>query len=254
MKQRAIVRYITFGTTIRYLQDASEGGTVHGEDWVVDNIRWFFRYLEECELPVTMRASKELEALADELEATPADHRLTAEEAQKLQNIVTQVRSTLFAEARGNFAFIVTDKRLDVSKLLSDVPSLMAQEVFDKLPDVAQHDFIESGRCIAFERPTAAAFHILRGTEDVLRRYYCCVLRRGRVDPLLWGPMVTSLKARRRRPPPASLLNNLDNIRRSFRNPTQHPEKIYDIDEVQDLFGLCVEAVNRMVKSDQWAD
>jgi hypothetical protein len=44
------------------------------------------------------------------------------------------------------------------------------------------------------------------------------------------------------------LLDNLDNIRHSFRNPTQHPDKIYDIQEVQDLFGLCIDAVNRMVK------
>ena len=42
------------------------------------------------------------------------------------------------------------------------------------------------------------------------------------------------------------LLNNLDNIRQSFRNPTQHPEKIYDIQEVQDLWSLCVDVVNRM--------
>jgi len=39
----------------------------------------------------------------------------------------------------------------------------------------------------------------------------------------------------------------LDNIRRSFRNPTQHPDKIYDIQEVQDLFGLCIDAINRMI-------
>jgi len=43
--------------------------------------------------------------------------------------------------------------------------------------------------------------------------------------------------------------DHLDHIRRSFRNPTQHPDKIYDIQEAQDLFGLCVDAVNRMSRS-----
>lgn len=67
----------------------------------------------------------------------------------------------------------------------------------------------------------------------------------------MWGPMVTHLKKRKAKPiPPATLLNNLDNIRVSFRNPTQHPEKIYDIQEVQDLFGLCVDVVNRMCLND----
>lgn len=48
--------------------------------------------------------------------------------------------------------------------------------------------------------------------------------------------------------PQKELLDNLDNIRVSFRNPTQHPEKRYDIDEAQDLFNLCIEVVNRMAK------
>jgi hypothetical protein len=42
--------------------------------------------------------------------------------------------------------------------------------------------------------------------------------------------------------------NHLDNIRVSFRNPTQHPEAIYDIHEVQDLWSICVDVINRMVK------
>lgn len=104
---------------------------------------------------------------------------------------------------------------------------------------------------MAFERPTAAAFHLLRATEGVLRHFYCSVVKRNRIDPLLWGPIITALRDRRK-PPAASLLANLDNIRVSFRNPTQHPEKIYDIHEVQDLFGLCIEVINRMVTAPQW--
>jgi hypothetical protein len=63
------------------------------------------------------------------------------------------------------------------------------------------------------------------------------------------GTIVEHLKKRKTSAPPAGLLNNLDNIRVHFRNPTAHPEKVYDIDEVQDLFGLCVEVVNRMVRA-----
>ncbi len=63
----------------------------------------------------------------------------------------------------------------------------------------------------------------------------------------MWGPMIISLRKRKKSRPPDVLLNNLDNIRVSFRNPTQHPEKIYDIQEAQDLFGLCVDVVSRMI-------
>lgn len=112
----------------------------------------------------------------------------------------------------------------------------------------AQYDFSEAGKCIAFERPTAAAFHLLRGTESELRELYCYFVKKNRIKPMLWGPMVQALLSHRRAKMNEALLKNLDNIRSSFRNPTQHPEKIYDIQEVQDLWGLCVEVVNKMSK------
>jgi len=247
MQSKTISSYIKFGTGLRYLQDAEKGWVVHGKDCLLNNINIFLGFLDEFELPVTERASRELRELRDKLAKSEPDHRLTSDEASELNGLMNDVRKTLFAEARGKVAFIVTDKRIDVDKLLTDVSTLMAPSSFDKLPDIAQYDFKEAGKCIAFELPTAAAFHLLRGTEAVLRHFYCSVVRKDRVE-LMWGPMVSSLRSRRK-PPPAPLLDNLDNIRRSFRNPTQHPDKIYDIQEVQDLFGLCVDVVNRMAAS-----
>jgi hypothetical protein len=250
MQSKPISDYIYFGTALRYLQDIREGFNFRGEGWVLHNIDAFFGCLEEFQLPVTERAAYDLKTFRDKLAKLPSDHKLTGEEASRLGAIMDTLRETLFAESLGNVAFIVTDKRIDVNKLLSDVRGLMAPGVFDALPDVAQYDLAEAGRCIAFELPTAAAFHLLRATESVLRHFYCCIVRQRRAQ-LAWAPIVDSLRARRT-PPPAPLLDNLDNIRRSFRNPTQHPDKIYDIQEVQDLFGLCVDVVNRMVTSASW--
>ncbi|MBA7490300.1 hypothetical protein ES702_00837 [subsurface metagenome] len=245
MQSKSILSYIDFGTELRYTIDVKAGWRVHGEGAILENIDRFFAHLQEFDLPVTQRAAYKLRQFRDKLAKSDSDHKLTDDEASKLTDIMYDVRNTLSAEADGNVAFIVTDKRIDVNKLLSDVPALMAPSVFNSLPEIAQYDFIEAGKCIAFELPTSAAFHMLRGTEAVLRHYYCSIVRRNRAE-LLWGPMVESLR-RRRIPPPAPLLDNLDNIRRSFRNPTQHPDKIYDIQEVQDLFGLCVDVINRMV-------
>jgi len=245
MQSKSILSYIIFGTELRYIQDAKVGWSVHKESWILENIDRFFAHLQEFNLPITQRAAYKLRQFRDELVKSDSNHKLTGDEASELRDIMNNLRNTLFAEADGNVAFIVTDKRIDVNKLLLDVPALMAPSIFNLLPDVAQYDFIEAGKCIAFELPTSAAFHMLRGTEAVLRHYYCSVVRRNRAN-LLWGPMVESLR-KRRTPPSAPLLDNLDNIRRSFRNPTQHPDKIYDIQEVQDLFGLCIDVINRMI-------
>ncbi len=245
MQSKPITKYIVFGTGLRYLQDVKGGWAIHGKDFILDNCDRFFADLKEFDLPVTDRAAGDLKNIRQELSKKGPEDVLTAEEARKLGNIVSDLRKTLLAEAMGKVAFIVSDKRIDVQKLLSNVSGLMAPGIFDLLPDVAKYDLKNAGRCMAFELPTAGAFHVLRATESVLRHYYCSIVKRDRAQ-LMWGPMIDSLR-KRKKPPPAPLLDNLDNIRRSFRNPTQHPEKIYDINEVQDLFGLCIDVVNRML-------
>jgi len=247
MKSKPISRYIRFGTGLRYLQDADEGDNVHGQNHIINIINSLFLSFDEFDMPVTKRAALPLQKFRDKLAKSEPGHKLTSDEASKLNVLMNHIRKTLFAEAGGKVVFIVTDKRIDADKLLSNVSALMAPGVFDSLSSIARYDFEEAGKSIAFELPTAAAYHLLRGTEAVLRDFYCSKVRRGRCQ-LMWGPMVSSLRGRRR-PPPAVLLDNLDNIRLSFRNPTQHPDKTYDIDEVQDLFGLCVDVVNRMAAS-----
>lgn len=242
MESVAIFDYIHFGESLWYLREIKTGRSIK---YVLQEMNNVFRDLERYNLPVTRRAASELRIYKEKLEKLDPNSKTTAEQASELLDIMKVLESTLVAESEGKIAFIVTDKRIDVNKLLYNAPSLLAPDVFNSLPDVARYDFVEAGQCIAFERSTAAAFHLMRATEDTLRQLYCLFVKRGRVE-LMWGPIVQHFRQRRNLHF-GPLLNHLDHIRFSFRNPTQHPEKIYDIQEVQDLFGLCVDAINRMV-------
>jgi hypothetical protein len=243
MLAKSIHDYYWFGTCVRYLQDAQDNYPLHLPSGVLTNLRRFFTYLDELGLQVTKRAAWDLAKLTEELESTSKDSNLGEDQAKRMRKIVDLLRSTLEAELEGFVAFVVTPKRIETSKLLNGVDSLFNPELFGHLPEIAIHDFTEAGKCIAFERATAAAFQMPRGTEAVLRHYYCRIISRDRVD-LMWGPMVIDLRKQGN----ATLHNNLDNIRHSYRNPTQHPEKVYDIQEVQDLWGLCVDVVNKMMR------
>lgn len=247
MESRPITDYIYFGTALRFLQDAEEGTGVHDKAQILENINNFLCDLEIFELPVTNRAAYKLIEFRDKLGSSDADSKLTHGEARELKTTMNDLRKTLFAEAKGNVAFIVTDKRIDVNKLLSDVPALFVPGTFESFPEIAKYDFIEAGKCIAFERPTAGAFHILRGTEAIIRHFYCSIVKIRRVQPLNWGPMVRSLRERKSKPPPDVLLDDLDRIRENYRNPTQHPDLVYDIHEVQGLFPICIDVASRMV-------
>ncbi|MCE9537669.1 MAG: hypothetical protein K8R85_00400 [Bacteroidetes bacterium] len=247
MKSQSIDQYVFFGTAVRFLQDVKEGSQIHGDSWIIGNIESYFNYLKMLGLTVTERASYDLQKYLIELKKLPVDARLTEEQSTNLSAKITKIRDTLFAELGGVEAFVTTSKRLDIQKLIKDISSLLSQGCYSKLSDIARYDLTEAGMCIAFERPTAAAFHLMRATEDVLKSFYCTLVKHKRVS-LMWGPMISDLKNKNKAKKHETLLNHLDNIRLSFRNPTQHPDKIYDIQEVQDLWGLCSDAINRMAQ------
>ena len=48
--------------------------------------------------------------------------------------------------------------------------------------------------------------------------------------------------------PSEELMINLNSLRRFYRNKTQHPQMIYNSDDVQDLMFLCIKTVNEMIK------
>lgn len=246
MKTIRISTYFHFGQIFRFLANVNVPLPLKGEKKVLWNIKQLLKYIDEFGLSVSKRASDKLGKLKLEWQKFPKDHILNDVELKQLRTLLVKLEPTIIAETGGKFAYIVSEKRMDTNKLLNDTPSLFRKDVFNLLPDIAQFDFRQAGKCVAFEFHTAGAFHLLRGTEAVLRFFYCKIVKRKRVSPPNWGPIVSHL-GRRRDPPPKELLQNLDNLRDSFRNPTQHPEKIYDTDEVQDLFGLCVDIVNRMI-------
>ncbi len=246
MKTVPISSYFAFGQFFRHLANIKEGRLLKGKGRVLYFMNELSEFIDFFDLQVTKRAAHKFEKLKRKWRRLNKDHVLSRDEALELRTILKELETTLVAEAEGKFAYIVSDKRMNTDKLLNDVSLLFRENVFSLLPDLAQFDFRQAGKCIAFELHTAGAFHLLRGTEAILRFFYRKIVKIKRVSPPNWGPIVSHLR-KRKDAPPKELLQNLDNIRESFRNPTQHPEKAYDTDEVQDLFGLCVEVVNRMI-------
>ena len=249
MEKKSIRGYFFFGTVVRYLQDATAGYRIFGSGYILANINRCLDELDELGLTVTKNAAHKLIKFRNELtKISDKNARLSEEQAKKFKQICDVLRETLEAELETHEAYIVTPKRFDTHKLLDDISSLMSPNIYSSLPEITQYDLMEAGKCIAFERPTAAAFHLLRATEAVLRNFYRTLIRRNRVPNLLWGNIIQDLRSRPKTKQYTTLYNNLDNIRSSYRNPTQHPEAIYDIHEAQDLLPLCFEAISRMTR------
>lgn len=248
MRKQRLDTYYWLGIFVMYLQRAEPGIIVHGGSYVVESLKQLLTYFVDLELPVTRNACRRVVEFYSELRELPEDASLTDKQADELRDIITSLRQTLEAELADFEAFMPTPKNPDAKRLMEDVPGLFGLKVFKVLPKIAKYDFPEAGKCIAFERPTAAAFHLLRGTESVLRDYYDRMVPGHPTNIKNWRPIVSDLRNHTSATKYVALYNELDSMGEHYRNPTQHPEKTYDIEEAQELWSLCVAAVNRMAR------
>lgn len=246
MKPVPLANYIYMGTALRFLQDCDTSATVKGDGGLINNIDRLLAGFQNYAMPVSDRAAAGIKNLKEELKKYEPDQKLTTEKAAEIKKLASDLRNTIGAEALGIYVFMVGEKFYQVDKLLNCMEELIGRSVYQKMPEVARFDFDEAGKCIAFERPTASAFHMLRGTEDVLKHFYLSAVKRGRLKVLTMGSMSKHLKERKI--PGCDFLGVLDIIRTTFRNPTQHPEKIYSMEETQRLFPLCCDTISKVVK------
>jgi hypothetical protein len=130
------------------------------------------------------------------------------------------------------------------SVLLQNAQSELPASVIADVPEAAS-DFNEAGKCLLFDTPTAAGFHLLRATEAVIRKYYKVVTG---VEPKRkfrnWGAYIKRLKECNAN---GKITGYLDHIRENYRNPILHPEENLTADDAQVLFGVCVSAIYMMV-------
>lgn len=113
----------------------------------------------------------------------------------------------------------------------------------DTLAEITKLDLDQAGRCLAFDLPTAAAFHLLQATESVIRKYYRLLVPSNKqAAPKMrnWGVYIKVLKKHDAK---AAILSILDHLRDVYRNPVLYPEESYTDDRVIVLFGLCVSAI-----------
>lgn len=238
--------YIQIGLAIRLLRNVDKTSK---KKFVLDSIETLIECLEEGNFEVTIAAMKsrtylqmvsELKCLEDE------SAEIGEGLAKKVVREFKTIESVVFPESSIKKIYILPNRRFNSEYLLSDPGKLLADGVFEKLDEIARHDISSACRCLLFGEATAAAFHILRATEAVLKSYYFHHKRTKRLPKPMWANMLDQLRAKTRNKPPAILLNSLDLIRSAYRNPTQHPEATYEIDSAQDLFGVCLDSIGKM--------
>lgn len=238
--------YIRIGLAIRLLRNIAPTETKrHAQS----SLHTLITELTGAHFQVTLAAmeSEVFIGMLNALESLETDETPLGEQlANWVQSQSEMIEMVVFPESAIKRIYVLPNRRFNSEYLLSSPQKLLKEGTFEKLDEIAKQDIASACRCILFGEATAAAFHILRATESVLKNYYFLYKKQRRLEKPMWGPMIVELRAKTKNKPPETLLTSLDLIRSAYRNPTQHPEATYEIDSAQDLFGVCLDVIGKM--------
>ncbi|MCJ7514871.1 MAG: hypothetical protein MUO89_02725 [Dehalococcoidia bacterium] len=181
-------------------------------------------------------------------EKTKADSSID----QMFTQLVSQAKAfevVLSAELNTLDTFIITQKGIYVTKdLIRQAEKILPESALIKLTPEVQIEVRESGKCLAFDVPTASGFHILRATEAVLYQYYLAVCKprpKKKLDN--WGAYIAALRPVQD-PEVAKVVAILQQIKDSDRNLIMHPEVVLTPDEAFTLFETAKSVLMAMAK------
>jgi hypothetical protein len=155
-----------------------------------------------------------------------------------------QYRVALLSELGTLNSFFVTQKgAYDTTTLLNWGEAVFSSDLAKKVPE-AIFDAKEAAKCIAYEVPTAAAFHVFRAVEATLRRYHSKVTN-GAAPPKVRSIKVYVRALGTNGDP--KILATLTQLADLHRNPLIHPEAAITTDEAISIVGIGRSAIAAML-------
>lgn len=184
----------------------------------------------------------------DDIIAADSDKLIQNYEIQYVKNILDNLETVLKNDMPGVAAYVVSKKGIyNTEDLISHADNVFPPEIRTDIPQQAIKDFLEAGKCLAYEVPTACAFHLWRAVESVMGKYYTkltkSTFQADNVTPN-WSIYVKALNNKGAN---EDITKFLDHIRESYRNPQTHPEDMLAVNEALGLFGVATSAIQMMV-------
>jgi len=255
MKETNLNVFYHFGDSLNRLSSEMVMGASASSvlSYVMLTRDWLEAFLAETEefhraLKDTRASAKTmLDAVVDIWTGLPHnwDRIITQDEVRIIINGKDEFEKNFEREHKSLCVFTVTPKGIYDTRLLIEQPELQFPEkIRATLPDQMLYDLKQAGRCLAFEIPTACAFHVCRGTEAVMLQYYGLLAKQSWPHKKRdWEIYIEQLNAKGA---PKQITNRLEEIRALDRNAYIHSDLNVTLEEAPNLFGLCANVVSLM--------
>ena len=197
--------------------------------------------------PETLAKVREVLTLLDVVlppSEVPQGERTLGAEASELGMVLDALYTTFETESKRKYLSCLHNQRgYESTILIEKMNDIVSPECWKFFSKFAKREIEECGRCLAFERYTAAGFHVLRAVEAEVRDYVCLVLQ---AEPLKrdLGHFVDVLAKNQASD---KLISSLNEIRRLDRNPLAHPEAWLDLDDAIGTINLSIAALTRLI-------
>ncbi len=177
----------------------------------------------------------------------PPDQPLTDNERERLRQTAAYFETIFLADCVALSLFNVPRVlAYDTLILIESGEQVIPVSLQAHLTDAIKKDIQESTRAIAFDLPTACAFHIARATEGTMREYH--VKSIGPLPPCYQQQTFGSLvKEFENQGLNSGLVGNLKHIKDHYRNPISHPDELVSIEQSHKLLGVYVAAIVDML-------
>lgn len=220
--QEIVTGLIFLISDIEKMPEETEAG-----DLAVKFVPMVQSFRAECEklgLKVSMASADEFIALADGMRV------------KELTRSLRQMESTIRNEMKSHKFFWLD------APWFYDQRQPFGARVAVWFPEL-QYDITEAGNCIAFDRATAAVFHLMRVMEVGVQRFGSG-LGVPLTNELCWQKILDSvspaIKARRAKNAEtiaiSEVASHLYNVKVAWRNPTMHPTSKYGLEEAKDIY------------------
>jgi hypothetical protein len=188
----------------------------------------------------------------DDFEQMDSGLAVTRYQVIQIQQKLKDFDTVLANELPGIATYYVLTKGIySTDDLIAHADEHLPQSLRDDLPVQAKLDMKEAGKCLAFEVPTASAFHMWRAVESVMDKYYEHLTGKTFVVANVtrnWGQYI---KALREAKAAEKITIFLDHIREEYRNPISHPSENVELDNAFGLFGTAFSAIGQIIKQIQ---
>jgi hypothetical protein len=255
VKETNLSIFYRLGTAIKDVDKLETGMSLaDAAILLLDPYAWLVNFVGETEgvnIPDSRAAAERLMASMNKLAnfahftGVDPERLITSEEVYLISGQKRWFETCFEREYRYLDVFTVTPKGIYDTRLLMTRPEdKFPPRVRNVLPDQTLADLKQAARSLAFDLPTACAFHICRATESLILKYYEVLSGHGwTFTKKDWKIYVEQLV---KEGAPKKITDRLDEIRETDRNAYTHPEKNVSLEEAPIQFELCTGVIFQM--------